>query len=409
MSEIRIFKISILVLGIVLPILPFFFFRNKRKEVALLLFSFAFSFFLIEGFFRQFYPQLIEHDQMFEYDPYLGWRFIPNKKALVIYADEARHYVKINSLGFRDHSSPSDKDDHQKMLIVGDSFVTNIAVKDSQIFTEVMERSLKNTSVLNFGVNGYGQVQEYLLLEKWLDKINPDLVILMIYIRNDFIDNIGGYWLHPRPFVSWSEDNSKLLFHSPPESQPEKETSFADILLKLLKKMHCFEFLNTRFNILFDKYFYPDQSKHKPSIHKAPEFYLCHTQTSQNTQLMNRTMEALLMRIADYVVERQAQIVFALAPSITQVEDKLWENTILNNSEEPKNYTRSLPNDGLMQFAEKNNLLMIDLLPILQSKSNNGKPCYNLREQHWNEEGNQVVAHALINYLKGKKLLKYRQ
>jgi hypothetical protein len=81
----------------------------------------------------------------------------------------------------------------------------------------------------------------------------------------------------------------------------------------------------------------------------------------------------------------------------------------LDKSEEPENYKRSLPNNKLMQFAENNNLLMIDLLPILQSKSNNEKPCYNRTEQHWNAEGNRVVAHTLMDYLKAEKLFKYIQ
>ena len=341
MTEMRIIKISILSLGALLPILSFFFIRNRRKEIALLCFSFVFIFFITEAFLRQFYPQLMEHDQMFEYDPQIGWRFFSNKKGHIVYSGEARHWIKTNSLGFRDNSPPSNN--QKKILVVGDSFVSNIAIKDSQVFTEVMEQSLKSTSVMNFGVNGYGQVQEYLLLKKWLDKIKPDLVILMIYIRNDFNENMGGYWLHPRPFVSWDKENSELIFHSPPPPPDKGLTS--DLFTKSFKKLHVLEFLNKKFNILKNKYFHGDQSENKPSINKAPEFYLCHTQTSKNTKLMHRTMEALLMKIADYVDEFHAPLIFAIAPSIIQVEDKLWTTTILNNSEEPENYKRSLPND----------------------------------------------------------------
>jgi hypothetical protein len=58
-----------------------------------------------------------------------------------------------------------------------------------------------------------------------------------------------------------------------------------------------------------------------------------------------------------------------------------------------------------MQFAEKNNLLMIDLLPILQSEAKKGKTLYNRRDQHWNSDGNRVVAGSLLGYLKTKSLI----
>ena len=35
---------------------------------------------------------------------------------------------------------------------------------------------------------GYGTMQEYLAMEQWVDKINPDLLVLEV-CNNDFIDN----------------------------------------------------------------------------------------------------------------------------------------------------------------------------------------------------------------------------
>ena len=143
MDEIGIIKVSILALCIVLPMLSLSLFRNKRKEIVLVLFSFAFSVFVVEVFLRQFYPLNMEHDQMFEYDPDLGWRFVSNKRGAIVYADEARHWIKTNSLGFRDNSPPENNDSNKKIMVIGDSFVSNIAVKDSEVFTEVMSASSK--------------------------------------------------------------------------------------------------------------------------------------------------------------------------------------------------------------------------------------------------------------------------
>jgi hypothetical protein len=97
-------------------------------------------------------------------------------------------------MGFRDNDLPTDPA-VRRIMFVGDSFVSNLAVKDDEVFTELMERALPRTAVLNFGVNGFGPVQEYLLLQRWLDQVRPALVVVMIYVRNDFQDNVADDWM----------------------------------------------------------------------------------------------------------------------------------------------------------------------------------------------------------------------
>lgn len=176
---------------------------------------------------------------MFDYDPDLGWRFMPNHSGSIVYSGEARHYITTNAWGFRDNPPPAGH--IRRILVLGDSFVINVSVRDNEVFTEVMERALKGTAVLNFGVNGYGQVQEYLLLQQWLDKVNPHLVILLIYIRNDFQDNMGAEWLYPRPFASWDGQHASLKIHpSPPAPAIRASQSF----WQLYKRFHAYHLVD---------------------------------------------------------------------------------------------------------------------------------------------------------------------
>src|SRR5437867_2228919 len=120
-------KAAILALAAGATGLSFLFFRDKRKEIALVLFSLAFTILTAELFLRLFYPQIHEHDKMFEYDPVLGWKFIANHKGSIFYPGEASHYIETNSFGFRDNPPPSQKANLKTILVLGDSFVTNIA------------------------------------------------------------------------------------------------------------------------------------------------------------------------------------------------------------------------------------------------------------------------------------------
>jgi hypothetical protein len=371
-------------------------------RIGLAVVSLIFSIFIAEVGLKLFYPQIMEHDQMFEADPHLGWRFIPNRTGSIVFPGEANLYIRTNSLGFRDNALPSANEKPRKLLVLGDSFVSNIAVPDNDVFTEVMERQLRNTAVLNFGVNGYGQVQSYLTLREWFERVNPDLMILMITVRNDFEDNIGSSWLYPRPYASWN--GGTLHIHPPAPVQPRKAS---ETFWKVYRRSHFFQLLDRELNPLIVKFSKASKATndHEPSFYTPPEFYLCRSEPSEKTQLMYRTMEELLLRIAGYARERGVPLVFAIGPSMLQVDDQLWSSTLQRFGERPEHYVRSLPNDRLMQFAAKNDLLMMDLLPILESETKKGRVLYFPRDDHWNSEGNHVVAHALLEYLRSKSLI----
>jgi hypothetical protein len=63
-----------------------------------------------------------------------------------------------------------------------------------------------------------------------------------------------------------------------------------------------------------------------------------------------------------------------------------------------------MPHDRLMAFAANHRLRMVDLLPTLMSANRGGKTLYHRREQHWNREGNRVVAEVLAEYLRAEGL-----
>ncbi len=368
----------------------FLFFKEKRKEITLLAVSIGIAIIICEFSLRIFLPQISNHVKMFEPDPTLGWKFIPNGKWKIIYPGGIRNFIEINSIGFRDHTPSSDK--KKKLLVLGDSFVSNVSVKDNEVFTEVMEDQLKNYDVLNFGVVGYGQVQEYLLLQKWIKEIKPEVVLLIIYFGNDFIDNIGAYWGISRPYASLEGEDSVLVIHpeSHPQSKNQKDSS------SILSKSHFNILVNRSLNKIFQEY---------DSSLAPPEFYSCQWPTPQREDLKFRIMGELLLKIANVGKENDVPVVFALAPTLVQIKDELWESFLKKNIIYQKKFLRSLPNDRLMEFGKRNDLLMLDFFPQLHQESKTNIDLYHPAEQHWTKEGNRVVANALIDYLQSKSLI----
>jgi len=386
---------------IVIALIASLIFRSKKKEIILLLISIFFAMVLAELMLSRFYPQIHQSPKLFEHDASLGWRFIVNKSGSIAYPGEAHHYIQINSWGFRDGRVDPDIHAKRKLLVLGDSFVSNFAVADVDVFTEIMERRLIGTTVLNFGVNGYGPVQSYLLLRRWFNKIHPDVIIMLIYIRNDFKDNLGGFWRYPRPFVTLQGNGTVLRIHPPPPFKPE-DSAFHPYRF-FYTRSHLFNLVDRNLSLFIHRF-----SKREPGAtsFSPPELYLCRTELSENTKLMYGIMETLLMEFNRYGKRRNTPVVFVLAPSLLQVEKNQWTSALSKFGVDLDGYRPSLPNEMLMQFARENNLFMVDLLPAMQAETQGGNILYHRKEQHWNHKGNRVAAEVLLGYLRRHRLIR---
>ena len=391
MSTPFIVKCLIAILGIGLITSAFLFFKKKRKEITLLAVSTVIAIIICEFFLRIFLPQISNHEKMFDYDATLGWKFIPNSKGIVIYPGGIRNPIETNSMGFRDHAPSANK--KRKLLVLGDSFVSNISVKDNDVFTEIMEGQLEKYDVQNFGVSGYGQVQEYLLLQQWIKIIKPDIVLLIIFVQNDFTDNIGPHWRYTRPYATLESEDSILVIHPQPKNQQDKNAKDS---LGIFSESHLNILITRSLNKLFPE---------TDSLYTPHEFYTCQWPTPESHDLRFRIMGELLLKIANLGKENGVPVVFALAPSNVQIEDELWESFVKKNQKNQKKYLRTLPNDRLMEFARRNHLLMLDFFPLLLQESRRNVKLYHHVEQHWTKEGNRVVANALLDYLESKSLI----
>jgi lysophospholipase L1-like esterase len=92
---------------------------------------------------------------------------------------------KLNKHGFRmfgDPESPS-----VKVLFVGDSYTQAVQVPCSDTYYAVLARTLP-IEVFAFGGNGYGTLQEVMIIEKYLDSIKPDAIVIQ-YCTNDLFNN----------------------------------------------------------------------------------------------------------------------------------------------------------------------------------------------------------------------------
>lgn len=139
-------------------------------------------------------------------DDELGWRHASDVSKEFVLEDGTRALVVLGKDGHRgiqygDQKLPG----KYRVLFLGDSFTEGSEVNESDLFTALVEKSNPQFEVVNTGVGGYGNVQEYLYLMKNGLQLHPDLGVLMVY-ANDFTDNCLSYspGMGPRPYAEWT-------------------------------------------------------------------------------------------------------------------------------------------------------------------------------------------------------------
>jgi lysophospholipase L1-like esterase len=150
---------------------------------------------------------------VYRYDAELGWSPTPN--SVSPFVGSRAITVRHNSLGLRDiEPEPTSK---QTILILGDSFVWGYDVEAEERFTDLLRRDLPGYRIVNAGVSGYGTDQEYLLLQRLWQKIEPNIVVLMFTLDNDHQDNSSNsrYDNHYKPYFAQAGDGEWQLRGQP--------------------------------------------------------------------------------------------------------------------------------------------------------------------------------------------------
>jgi lysophospholipase L1-like esterase len=121
----------------------------------------------------------------YRFDDQLGW-FPQEGRETKTTGDYRTVRVRHNAMGFRDQEWGDKK--RPRLAFVGDSFVWGFDAEQEERFTERIQQRLREWQVLNLGVSAYGTDQEYLVSQRVLPGLKPDIVLL-VYALNYSRDN----------------------------------------------------------------------------------------------------------------------------------------------------------------------------------------------------------------------------
>ena len=132
------------------------------------------------------------------YSDQTGWRGKPFYTTTVATGDYV-HDLALNSAGMHDiEHNPTKPDVIYRILMLGDSFVQAVQVREEETAHQVLADLLNSQAdsskfeVISAGVGGWGTAQQLLYYRREGRTYQPDLVLLMFFLGNDVKDNLPG-------------------------------------------------------------------------------------------------------------------------------------------------------------------------------------------------------------------------
>jgi hypothetical protein len=315
---------------------------------------------------------------MFTVDPVVGFKLTPNFHGEDVTGGRSVPLV-FNSWGLRDREYAARVPGRLRLCILGDSFVFGHGVRAEDTFAKVLERQLQErlgsaaVEVVNAGVPRYGTFQEIGLFEQSVDRIDPDVVVLGVYVGNDVLDNLEfarrreGHGGGPgdNTFTNWLRVRSQLYMWLRRRRHAAVERM--DVLQRAAMNGHA------------------------------------RTPSAEMSRGIAMT-EAAIDHLAALVGARGLRFAVVLIPAAEQVHADRWQRALAHYGLAAEAYDAGEPDRRIAAFVAAHGVAVLDLQPVL-ARERDQELYFAL---HWNPRGHALAAVATADFLMASGLLQER-
>lgn len=281
-------------------------------------------------------------------NPKLQYELKPNREGYLF-----GKWVKINSLGLRDHEYlPKKPEGIHRIGVLGDSITFGTGVELNYSYPKLLEKKLKNNiQVINFGVPGYTGSQEYVVLKEKVINYEPDLIII-----GHFLNDGDAIW---NPY--------RTTIPIPPS-------------IKIFFNEHfCFyNWAKYRWSKLLNRAGLGKEAPYKELFIEDSEIWKNH--------------KILIEQFANISKEENIPILFIILP--------VWEDLNENYKFKKEHY---LLNKTIIEAG----LYSLDLFPVVEYLDAEGYKVVKKDNTHPNAEGHKLIADAIYEYLINNRLINF--
>ncbi|MFW5838029.1 MAG: alginate O-acetyltransferase AlgX-related protein, partial [Desulfovibrionaceae bacterium] len=351
---------------------------------------------------------------------------IPNFEGFLI-SPEFSHRIQTNALGFRDHRNATQIMNADKMILcMGDSFTFGYGVNYQDMFSQQLESLLQaqkcDYAVVSSGhENGWSPVQYDFYLRRYMDELQPDVVVAAVFPTNDLHDHkvlrrvyneqgeevaqelsaytvVDGKFMDARFVDGKKHQESQSLYQS---LEDILENAWRDGKAWLYSRSYTFRVIE----LLWARYI-----EKRPGLwFELPYFHLTGAPREDDT-LYKETLQSLLDMNA-FCARQGVPFVVMLIPDKLQVSEAYHPQLLAASNAD--NTTQGLleqalvtkqPQQFLTSFFEEHGIRYIDLLDDLREADKTTDMYYRM-DGHWLPVGHELVADILYQYLAENRLL----
>jgi lysophospholipase L1-like esterase len=325
---------------------------------------------------------------LFEGDPRIGYRLKPHASVRFATA-EFETDITINGAGVRDDEGIGPKlPDETRIVVLGDSLVLSVQVPLAQTFGELLEKRLnadttdRQIRVINAGVQGYGPVEEALFFERLAETVQPDLVIVTVFVGNDAEEAF--------------QSSARLVGNRPQGVEAARET-LRTHLRRLVRRSMVLQVIRLRVNMVLGRLGFsltpPEPPLQSYAANPAPRI-------AEGLEIARRAVE----RIAATAARVNARTAIVLMPARFQIDDSDYGRlkTIVGDAggELVRDAATVRFNEALVSV----DVPRLDLLPVLRATLP-GPELFFQTNVHLTPHGHRVVADALARFIRAHHLL----
>jgi len=214
------------------------------------------------------------------------------------------------------------------------------------------------TAPYDYRAAGYGTLQEYLILEKYIDAVKPDVVVLQL-CSNDFIDNYhrleieAGYKVgKKRPYLNLKDE----VVHKVPLPFIDRIKEYSRFVFFLANR---------------SRKFWKEQI-----VGKEPDLAeKLIAEQGSNYALFNHTLALTQLALKRFKEQTNSQVKLLV---------------FVSDAYQPQY-------DSFKQICVEQNISFLDGVPFqVQEAYNSGTIVHSHDGYHWNETGHQIIANAIL-------------
>ena len=326
-----------------------------------------------------------EFQRLFTSDPRLSYRLRPGATARFKTADFDTQ-IEINAIGVRDREVGPKRAGERRIVVLGDSLVMAVQVPLDDTFPARLERLLNDGAappvsyrVVNSGVQGYGPVEEYLFHRYVTSLVDPDLVILALYVGNDALEAAG------------SEARLGPVQRDAQSPRPGPGDLFAQWRRRVVRRSMVLQVARLRVTSILYRFGWGHE------IDPPLRAYLPES-SPDITKGLGVTRDAVA-RLASLASSQRAHLVVLLLPARFQVDDGDFQRLRDSVAQSGKTLERDLATQRFKRALEGLDVPVLDALPPLRAAARHAD-VFMQSTAHLTPFGHETLAKVLERYLR---------